>query len=237
MNTTILDNSETIYPINHQVLLNKYITKVFGWMSLALILTGITSLVVVSSETLLNTIFSSKLSFYLLIGAEFLLVMAITSLINKMSTPLAFLLFVVYSILNGITLSVIFLVYTAGSIASTFFITAGTFAIMSIVGYFTKKDLTSFGQILFMIFIGLMIASLVNFFMNSDTLYWICTYAGVIVFTGLTAYDTQKIKNIGIDAINQNMDTSKMALMGALNLYLDFINLFLFLLRLFGRRK
>jgi FtsH-binding integral membrane protein len=222
MNTTILDNSETIYPINHQVLLNKYITKVFGWMSLALILTGITSLVVVSSETLLNTIFSSKLSFYLLIGAEFLLVMAITSLINKMSTPLAFLLFVVY---------------TAGSIASTFFITAGTFAIMSIVGYFTKKDLTSFGQILFMIFIGLMIASLVNFFMNSDTLYWICTYAGVIVFTGLTAYDTQKIKNIGIDAINQNMDTSKMALMGALNLYLDFINLFLFLLRLFGRRK
>jgi uncharacterized protein len=237
MNTTILDNSETIYPIDHQVLLNKYITKVFGWMSVALILTGITSLFVVSSETLLTAIFSSKLSFYLLIGAEFLLVIAITSLINRMSTPLAFFLFIVYSILNGVTLSVIFLVYTAGSIASTFFITAGTFAIMSVVGYFTKKDLTSFGQILFMVFIGLMLASLVNFFMQSDTLYWICTYAGVIVFTGLTAYDTQKIKNIGSNAINQNLDTSKMALMGALNLYLDFINLFLFLLRLLGKRK
>ncbi|MFM2047485.1 MAG: hypothetical protein RI955_31 [Bacteroidota bacterium] len=237
MKSTILDNIETIHPIDLQVAVNKYMTKVFAWMCAALMITAFTSLYVVSSETLLETIVGNRIVFYCLIGAEFLLVMGISSMINRISTPIAIALFIAYSIVNGLTLSIIFLVYTAGSIASTFFITAATFGIMSAVGYFTKKDLTSFGQILVMGLIGLVVASVVNIFMQNDMLYWVCTYAGVLIFTGLTAYDTQKIKMIGSDAISNGNDTSKLAIMGALHLYLDFINLFLYLLRLFGRRK
>ena len=131
----------------------------------------------------------------------------------------------------------IFAFYTSSSVVSTFLITAVTFGIMSVAGYVTKKDLTKMGSLLFMALIGLVVASLVNMFFQSETLQWVCSYAGVIIFIGLTAYDTQKIKNIGSEAISNNLDTSKIAIIGALTLYLDFINLFLYLLRLFGRRK
>lgn len=237
MKSTVLDNIETIHPIELQATLNKYMTKVFGWMFAALMITAVTSVFVASSETLVSAIISNRIVFYCLLGAEFLLVMAISNLINKINTPLTILLFIVYSIMNGLTLSVIFLVFTAGSIASTFFITAVTFGIMSAVGYFTKKDLTAFGRILMMALVGLIIASVINMFLNSDMMHWICSYAGVLIFTGLTAYDTQKIKIMGEAAIRQGEGTSKIAIIGALNLYLDFINLFLSLLNLFGDRK
>ena len=150
---------------------------------------------------------------------------------------MAALVFILYSMINGFTLSVIFLIYTADSIASTFFITAGTFAVMSIYGYFTKSDLSRLGNILLMGLMGLVIASVVNVFFQDETLYWITTYAGVLIFTGLIAYDTQKIKNLNIMGNEGTDEDKKEAIIGALTLYLDFINLFLKLLRIFGRKK
>ena len=144
--------------------------------------------------------------------------------------------FLAYSFLNGLTLSVVFLAYTKSSIASTFFVTAGTFAAMSLYGYFTKKDLSSWGNLFFMALIGLIIATIVNVFWANTTLYWVTTYAGVLIFVGLTAYDTNRIKQM---LANQevNEGTQKLALLGALTLYLDFINMFLYLLRIFGDRR
>jgi FtsH-binding integral membrane protein len=155
-----------------------------------------------------------------------------------MSFPTAGILFVVYSILNGVTLSFVFLAYTLTSITSTFFITAGTFAAMSLIGYNTKKDLSGIGRYLLFALVGLIIASVVNIFLASSPLQWLISFIGVIVFVGLTAYDTQKIKQMFLmygDDVNES--TQKLALMGSLSLYLDFINLFLYLLRFFGDRK
>jgi FtsH-binding integral membrane protein len=154
-----------------------------------------------------------------------------------MSVNTAMLIFFLYAALNGLTFSLIFLIYTAESIASTFFVTAGTFAVMSIYGYTTKSDLSRWGNLLFMGLIGLLIASVANWFLESTTLYWITTYIGVILFVALTAYDTQKIKATNIIGNEGSDEDSKEAIMGALTLYLDFINLFLFLLRIFGRKK
>jgi FtsH-binding integral membrane protein len=155
-----------------------------------------------------------------------------------MSAVVATIIFILYSVLFGLTLSFIFKVYTSESIASTFFITAGTFGIMSAYGYLTKTDLTKWGNILFMGVIGLVISSLVNqFLLQSSLLYWITTCAGVLIFVGLTAYDTQKIKNANIIGNEGSDDDHKESIIGALILYLDFINMFLFLLRIFGRRK
>ena len=142
-----------------------------------------------------------------------------------------------YSILNGITLSVIFFVYTLGSIASTFFITAFIFLLMSWYGYATKRDLTTVGNLLFMALLGLIIATIVNLFWDNSTLYWVTTYAGVLIFVGLISYDTQKIKEINVIGNEWTHEDRKEAIIGALNLYLDLINLFLFLLRIFGKRK
>jgi FtsH-binding integral membrane protein len=154
-----------------------------------------------------------------------------------MSASTATMIFIAYSALNGLTLSLIFVIYTAESIASTFFITAGTFAVMSIYGYTTKADLSKWGNLLFMGLVGILIASVVNIFLQDEMLYWITTYAGVLIFVGLTAYDTQKIKATNIIGNEGTEDDSKEAIMGALTLYLDFINLFLYLLRIFGRKK
>ena len=153
-----------------------------------------------------------------------------------MSFASAMVSFLAYSFLNGLTLSVVFLAYTKSSIASTFFVTAGTFAAMSLYGYFTKKDLSSWGNLFFMALIGLIIATIVNVFWANTTLYWVTTYAGVLIFVGLTAYDTNRIKQM---LANQevNEGTQKLALLGALTLYLDFINMFLYLLRIFGDRR
>lgn len=213
-----------------------FITKVYGWMSLALVITGITAYLTATSQAVLEFIFGIPYMFMGLLIGEVLLVIGLSAMINKMSATTATFLFVLYSVVNGLTLSVIFLVYTQGSISLTFFVTALTFGVMSAYGYFTKKDLTSWGSLLMMALVGLVIASIFNLFMKNEILYWITTYAGILIFVGLTAYDTQKIKNMNM--IGADGETSrKGAIMGALTLYLDFINLFLLLLRLLGRRK
>jgi FtsH-binding integral membrane protein len=214
-----------------------FISKVFGWMSLALVVTAITATQVAGSAAAIELIFSSRFVFLGLLLVEVLVVSYLSAAIGNMSATAATAVFLLYAILNGITFSVIFLIYTASSIAGTFFITAGTFAAMSAYGYFTKRDLTSWGNLLFMALIGLVIATVVNIFWNNSILYWITTYAGILIFVGLTAYDTQKIKELNIIGNEGTEDDRKEAIMGALTLYLDFINLFLLLLRLFGRKK
>ncbi|HYF66586.1 MAG TPA: Bax inhibitor-1/YccA family protein [Ohtaekwangia sp.] len=215
----------------------RYMVKVYSWMSLAMIITGAVAIYTASNETLRNLIHSNNWIFFGLIIFEFIAVGVLVKLVNKMSVPLATLIFILYSVLNGLTLSFIFYVYTEASIASTFFVTAGTFGVMSIYGYTTKTDLSKWGNLLFMGLIGLVIASLVNYFMQSSMLYWITTGVGVIIFVGLTAHDTQKIKNANIIGNEGSDDDHKESIIGALILYLDFINLFLFLLRIFGRRR
>ena len=211
--------------------------KVYVWMTLALVITGFTAYYVATSPALIGLIFSNRLLFYGLMVAEVLLVLVISGAINKLSLSMATFLFTLYSVINGATMSLIFLVYTASSIASVFFITAGTFAVMAAYGYFTKKDLTSWGPILFMGLIGVILASVVNIFIGNSFMDLIISYAGVIVFVGLTAYDSQKIKNLLIQAPDASEGMQKLALLGSLSLYLDFINLFIYLLRIFGSRR
>ena len=212
-------------------------TGVYGWMTFALALSGICAWLVGTTPNLAKSLLTGG-TFLFLIVAEVVLVMVISAMINKISAALATALFVAYSALNGITLGFIFLAYTTQSIALTFFVTAGTFAAMAILGTVAKMDLSKFGSIMLMALIGLIIASIVNIFLHSSTLYWICTYAGVLIFTGLTAYDVQNIKRLCIETEGQGFEvTRKVAILGALNLYLDFINLMLYLLRIFGSRK
>lgn len=214
-----------------------FINKVYNWMALALLLTGLTAYTVASTPELIYAIVSNKLIFYGLLIGEVLLVGYIAGAIEKISSNTATLLFLAYSVMNGLTLSVIFLIYTSESLAGTFFICAATFAVMSVYGYYTKKDLTRIGNLAFMALIGIIIASIANFFLKSEMLYWIVTYLGVLIFIGLIAYDTQKIKRIYQAGFEEEDSENKGAILGALRLYLDFINLFLFLLRIFGRRK
>ena len=211
--------------------------KVYTWMALALAITGFTAYYVASSPAILSLIFGNQLVFWGLIIAEFALVIGVTAAINRLSLTTATLMFVLYSVINGVTLSSIFMVYTLSSITSVFFITAGTFAAMAAFGYFTKTDLSSMGKILLMALIGLIIATLVNILLKSSGLEMILNYVGVLVFVGLTAYDSQKIKEMLLAAPDAGEGAQKVALLGALSLYLDFINLFLYLLRLFGRRE
>jgi FtsH-binding integral membrane protein len=210
--------------------------KVYVWMSLALVVTGLTALFVANNYNAMT--FMTGGMFWGLAIAEIALVLIISAGINRLSFATAGLLFIAYSVLNGLTMSFIFQVYTQSSIASTFFITAGTFAAMSIVGFVTKKDMTGIGKFLFMALIGLIIASVVNMFMQSSAIYWITSFAGVLIFVGLTAWDTQRIKQMFLAYGNDvNEQTQKLALLGSLELYLDFINLFLYLLRFLGNRN
>ena len=211
--------------------------KVYVWMTLALVITGVTAYGVATSPGLMMTIATNRLLFWGLILAEFGLVVAISAAINKLSLTTATLLFVLYSVINGATLSFIFAIYTMSSIASVFFITAGTFAVMAVIGYTTKKDLTSMGKILIMALIGIIIATVVNIFLKSTGLQMIVSYLGVLIFVGLTAYDSQKIKQMLLGAPDAGEGAQKIALLGALSLYLDFVNLFIYLLRIFGRRE
>lgn len=212
--------------------------KVYLWMTLALAVTGLTSLYVASSPDLVQSIFASRGTFWLLVIAELALVFILSARIMKMSFSTAGIMFALYSVLNGVTMSFIFIAYTSTSIATAFFVTAGMFAAMSFIGFVTKKDLSSFGSFFTMALIGLIIASVVNIFLNSSVMYWIITYVGVLLFVGLTAYDTQKIKQMLIEYGDEvNDSTQKLALIGSLSLYLDFINLFLYILRLFGNNK
>lgn len=211
--------------------------KVFVWMTLALAITGLTAYGVATSPTILSLIFSSKVTFFGLIIAEFALVFAISGAINRLSLSTATLLFILYSVINGATLSTIFFAFSVATIGKVFFITAGTFGAMALVGYTTKTDLTSMGKLLFMALLGIIIASVVNMFVGSSGLDLILSYVGVLVFVGLTAYDTQKIKQMCQAAPDAGESTQKLALIGALSLYLDFINLFLYLLRIFGNNR
>lgn len=211
--------------------------KVFIWMTLALVITGVTAYGVATTPSLLIAIVTNKALFWGLIIAELALVFAVSGAINRLSLATATLLFVLYSVVNGATLSVIFLAYSMPAIIQTFFITAGTFGVMALVGYTTKTDLTSLGKLLFMALIGLVIATVVNMFVGSTGFDYILSYVGVLIFVGLTAYDTQKIKQMCMQAPDAGEHMQKLALLGALSLYLDFINLFLYLLRIFGNNK
>ena len=211
--------------------------KVYVWMTLALVITGFTSYGVATSPGILQAIYTNQILFWGLIIAEFALVIGVSAAINRLSLTVATLMFILYSVINGALLSYIFLIYTASSIATVFFITAGTFAAMALIGYTTKTDLTSIGKMLFMALIGLIIATIVNMFIKSSGFTLILSYVGVLIFVGLTAYDSQKIKQMLLQAPDAGEGAQKVALLGALTLYLDFINLFLYLLRIFGRRE
>lgn len=211
--------------------------KTYLWMSMALVITGLTAYVVATNAAISSYIFMHSQLIWVLFLAEIGLVIGLSAAIRKISLSTATLMFVAYAALNGITFSSLFYVYTMGSLASTFFITAGTFGAMSFVGFFTKTDLSSMGKILLMALIGLIIASVVNIFVASSGLEMLMTYLGVLIFVGLTAYDTQKIKQMFLMAPDASESTQKYAVLGALTLYLDFINLFLYLLRIFGRRE
>lgn len=227
------------YDSNGEGVLNAYVSqvmrKVFTKMFLAMVITAISAFVVLSSPALLTAIFSNSLIYWGLLIAEIVMVIALSASINKLSKTGASVLFYVYSILNGVTLSCIALVYTASSIGLTFAITAGVFAVMAIYGYVTKNDLTKFGSYLTMALFGLIICIVVNLFMQSSKMEWIISFAGVVIFIGLTAWDVQKIKRMATMTDYNNAD--KLATIGALSLYLDFINLFLYLLRFFGNSR
>lgn len=214
---------------------SRYITKVYGWMFLALSVTALVAGYVATSEAILSFIFSNKIGFWVLIIGQLFLVGYLTMRLEKMSVRTATAIFFIYAALNGLTFAVLLLTYTPASLMGVFGITALTFGVMSAVGYYTKQDLTSFGQIMLFGLIGIIIASVVNLFMQNEMLYWIISYVGVAVFVGLIAYDTQKIKGYALLATEEQR--KKGAILGALALYLDFINLFIYLLRLFGDRK
>ena len=210
--------------------------KVYTWMALALAITGLTAYGVASSPGLMQAIFGSRMIFFGLIIAELALVWTVSGRLDKLSLSTATLLFVLYSVLNGVTMAAIFVVYTMTSIATTFFITAGTFGAMALVGYTTKTDLSKMGGILLMALIGLIIAGIINIFLHNSMFDLIISGIGVLIFVGLTAWDSKNIKRMLALAPDAGEQSQKIALMGALSLYLDFVNLFIHLLRFFGSR-
>ena len=216
-----------------------FLAKVFNWMAIGLGLTGLAAFLMVQSPTAMSFIFGKPFVFYGLIIGELGLVFYLSARVEKMSAQAATGLFILYAVLNGVTLSAILLLYTGTSVAATFFVTAGMFGAMATYGFVTKKDLSSWGSFLFMGLIGIIIASVVNIFLGSPMMSWVISGIGVIVFTGLTAYDVQKIMHIGAGGIMSQGDSAirKGAILGALALYLDFINLFLMLLRFLGDRR
>jgi FtsH-binding integral membrane protein len=231
--------SETVLRQRTGVLVNDYVRSVYNWMALGLALTGVVAWYTANSASLLRLIYGNSVIFIVLIVAQLALVFAISGWINRMSAGTATALFVFYSGLTGLTLSFIFLAYTSTSVVSTFFICGGTFLAVSIYGWTTKRDLTSLGGFLVMGLFGIIIASVVNMFIVSTTMTKVVGYIGVLVFVGLTAYDTQKLKYMALTqpAGLDGTVTRKAAILGALSLYLDFINLFLMLLRIFGQSR
>ena len=220
----------------------RFMTHVYTWMAVGLALTGAMALFMSMTPALANLVLGNRFGFFGLMIVELLVVGYLSARIFTMSVQQAIGAFVGYAVLNGLTLGIIFLVYTSDSIASTFFTTAGTFGVMSAFGYFTGTDLSRWGNLLFMGLIGIVIASVVNIFWLNDTFSFVISVLGVLLFVALTAYDTQKVKQMAFigfeeDGTDLSAMSQKASILGALTLYLDFINLFLFLLRLFGRRK
>lgn len=211
-------------------------SQVYAWMTAGLLVTGAVAAYTANSPALLNLIFGNSFTIWILFIIEIGMVIGLSAAINRLSPGAATALFLTYSAVNGLTLASIFLVYTSASIASTFFITAAMFGVLSLYGYVTKRDLTRLGNLLVMGLIGFLIASIANFFLQSAALYWIVTYAGILIFVGLIASDTQKIKRLSQQATD-NSSVRRIAILGSLMLYLDFINLFLLLLRIFGGRR
>ena len=229
----------TAVQAENEATLQRYVAgvmrKVYGKMALGLLMTALASFLMLMSPTALSVLFSSTASIWVLFAIEIGLVIYLSARIDKLSTGMATTLFYVYSALNGIALTPIFFVYTGASIATTFAITAGTFGAMSIFGYVTRQDLSKIGSFLFMALIGLIICIVVNLFLHNTMLELLISGAGVLIFVGLTAWDTQAIKRMCAEADPSMI--GKVATMGALNLYLDFINLFIYLLRFFGSRN
>jgi hypothetical protein len=216
--------------------LRAYMVNVYNYMALGLGLTGVVAFLVGTNLALLNMIVGNPLVFWLVALAPIGFVFYLSFKINTMSVAKAQTVFWIYAGMMGLSLSFIFAVYTGMSIAKVFFITAGTFGVMSLYGYTTQKDLTSLGSFLFMGLIGIILASVVNIFLHSSGLSFLVSILGVIIFTGLTAYDTQRIKNMYYEGDGAEV-SSKKAIMGALALYLDFINLFISLLQILGNRR
>lgn len=218
--------------------LQTYMAQVYGWMTCGLLLTAFVSWFAVRTPRVMEFVFSSQITFFGLIILQLAVVFVLSGLAHKMSGALATGLFMLYSALTGLTMASIFLVYTYSSIATTFFVTAGMFGAMTLYGYTTKRDLSKMGSLLFMALIGILVASLVNYWLKSPALMWAITYIGVVVFVGLTAYDTQKLKYMGENInIDDKENLRRYSIVGALTLYLDFINLFMMLLRIFGNRR
>ncbi len=214
---------------------NKVMRLVYVKMLLAMLVTAVTSMYVTSNETLLMLIYGKPMVFVGLLISQVIVVISLLGRLQKMSTLTASLLFYLYSVLTGVVFASILLVYTATSIANTFFITAGVFGAMSVYGYFTSNDLSKMGSLLIMGFLGLIICSVVNIFLKSQPMEWLISFVGVLVFIGLTAWDTQKIKAAAAHA--EGDDVKRLATIGALELYLDFVNLFIYLLRFFGNDR
>lgn len=214
---------------------NAVMKRVYANMFLGLLITAFTALFCQASPGVITFFAQNSWAMWALIIAELGIVIGVSAGINRLSTPSALLLFLAFAVINGLMLFPIFLVYTHTSIAKTFFITAGTFGAMSVYGFFTDRNLAGWGNFLFMALIGLIIASLVNIFVGSSTMSWIISIAGVLIFVGLTAWDTQQIKNLTMMAPADS--AGRLAVLGALTLYLDFINMFLYLLRLFGNSR
>ena len=239
MNNYFNNTANTQNTVVSETAFSKLMRNVYAWMCAGLLMTALPAMGVAKHAELFTMLMTNKLLFWGIMIAEIALVIYLSARIMRMSFFSASLCFAAYSILNGVTMSFIFMAYTTESIAQTFLITAGTFGAMSLVGFFIKKDLSGLGRMLIMLLIGLIIASVINIFLASSTMAVILNYLGVIIFVGLTAYDTQKIKQMlqysSYYGISEQ--TQKMALLGSLTLYLDFINMFLYLLRIFGNRE
>ena len=229
---------ETLGLAERALQVQSFITRVYGWMSVGLMTTALVAAYVASNQSMMEAILMNRAIVWGLLGAELLLVFGLSAMINRISAATALGVFLLYSALNGATFSILLLIYTAQSIGLTFAITAGMFGSMCLFGAVTKRDLTSMGSFMFMGLIGLIIASFANFFLHSTMVYWLTTYFGIFIFVGLTAYDAQKVKRIGEQAFMGGEDAMKKAsVMGALALYLDFVNMFLYLLRIIGKQR
>lgn len=209
----------------------------FGWMAAGLAITGFTAWWTANSPRMVEAIFGNRILFFGLILGELGLVFALAPIVNRMGAGAGAAAFLFYSLLNGLTLSVIFLAYTGSSIASTFLVAGGMFGASALYGYTTRRDLAGVGSFMFMGLIGIILASVVNWFLHSEAVYWAITYLGVFIFLGLAAWDIQKLKRIGMQIGGDGEAVARASILGALALYLDFINLFLFLLRILGRRR
>ncbi|BCX02281.1 MAG: membrane protein [Candidatus Roseilinea sp.] len=214
-----------------------FITRVYGWMAIALAITGLVATATASDPALMAWIFDTPFALLAIVIVQLIIVVVLSAAVNRLSTGVATGLFIAYAALTGFTFSTLFYVYTAESIGMVFFITAGTFALVSLYGFTTKTDLTRVGNLAFMGLIGILLSSLVNLFLRSEAIYWIVTYVGILVFVGLIASNTQRIKRMAYGLGDDGELRSKASVVGALSLYLSFINLFLLLLRIFGNRK